>query len=140
MNREIEFRIWHKKEKRMMPVDKIFFDGYGGFEVTSGDHEAIDHLEADLMQFIGQYARATKKIFEGDLLVHEEDRKKYDRIVYEVCYGLDAMEKSIGFYLKPHASNDKMKDSIYMSEPPHASLNRMRVIGNRFANPELLKQ
>jgi hypothetical protein len=51
MNRETRFRAWIKNNSKMIDVESIYFDGFGGFEVSGEGYNDLDHLEVNLLEF-----------------------------------------------------------------------------------------
>jgi uncharacterized phage protein (TIGR01671 family) len=71
MNREIKFRAWDKKEKRMLPVDAVnFFNKSIVSNRARGEHSGgqLGFIEVELMQYTGLKDKNGKEIYEGDII------------------------------------------------------------------------
>lgn len=124
--REIKLRAFHKMKKKMYRVCNIDFDKkeviISGFPKTK---EAYTEKFTDviLVEFIGLKDRTGKEIFEGDLF-------RYYDILFNVAWNYMAG----GFYCRP-AILKVIKKRLHISD-----LDTLEIIGNRFENPELLKE
>lgn len=125
MNREIKFRAWDKKKKKMLfgfennEVNTLLLDFEGSFWTIDfgcpdGGTGVTDDLE--LMQFTGLHDKNGKEIYEGDVV----KGKNYENFEELAVVSWDYVQ----WY--PLAGSRAFREC--------------EVIGNVFENPELPKQ
>ncbi len=141
--REIKFRAWDKKKKRMM-----YYPLGVGIHLDKGDEETISYGTGmntvtvhpksktyQLMQYTGLKDENNKEIYEGDILQDDNDD------IFEVKFGKLPLDKSRdcvctyeAFYCKGYGQ---------LGQAPSYECQEirewMKVIGNIYKNPELLK-
>lgn len=141
MSREIKFRAWDKKSKKIREIDCIaFHNKRGAFDFDSSntpkvinvwgrdmieDKDCILHREENdviLMQFTG----LTDK---NGINIYEEDILKASESIVKIVFSGRGYE---GIYLNKEEKH----------EPPIQNNNYLQweVIGNSFESPELLTQ
>lgn len=148
MSREIKFRAWDHKNKKMMPV-AIF--GIEEWFVTSFTRDWIhnsmdwDSEEGcpnnfEVMQFTGLRDKNGKEIFEGDVVkLHDKwDSETSDYTTYEVCIGMPMrlMFKVLNQSLH-HEFIHKLEKGEFQSLGDW-TFKHFAVIGNIHDNTELL--
>lgn len=123
MNREIKFRMWHKKSKKMFDVESINFKDsvlnmWNSIVYTLSTFSLDDVI---LMQYIGLHDKNGKEIYEGDIL---------KSIQWNDIY----LVKHIGtaYYLCRKGKNGFNKITTWNNA------EKSEVIGNMYDNPELL--
>jgi len=137
--REIKFRAWHKKQKKMVIVLAITFStnylhyAYDNtWNLKYGKSYWSDISNFEIMQFTGLYDIHGKEIYEGDI------------VRYKVATGVDRQEKrfdyKIGFV--------EFRDGAFYPRPLEDTCGDiwydfyvwdLEVIGNIYENPELLE-
>lgn len=139
--RELKFRAWDKKNKKMIGEQAIIFHKHGSTNLSitfeglvrkdfsccagSDDVDFVGGTEFELMQFTGLKDKEGTEIYEGDIVkvgTWGNFEVKYGEHSYEGYYG------AYGFYLSE-------EDDFFISE-----LKRCKVVGNKFENPELLEE
>ena len=133
--RELKFRAWfHANPKdyvyqrgKLLNPDQMFIDSYPG-ECFRFAHEG---QPVELMQYTGLKDKNGKEIYEGDILLADEDYVNGD-IEMKLQIKWDA-EKA-GFYLYDINMEDGAEDDEF-----YALNNCYQVIGNIYENPALMK-
>jgi uncharacterized phage protein (TIGR01671 family) len=125
MKREIKFRVWDTKYKKMVFTGFHFFGEIMAFDevrIYLFETKETDHIstierwnDLELMQFTGLLDKNGKEIYEGD-------------IVEQVFHGVENESTLI-----------EVKDIRHLSELYIGSTKSNLVIGNIYENPELLK-
>jgi uncharacterized phage protein (TIGR01671 family) len=127
--REIKFRAWDIKGKRMIAFEDMFEFDPGNYQVSVDDHDGhalyygkLPHT-CELMQYTGLVDKNGKEVWEGDIVKYTEDGVYEDEerstVVFENC----------GFWLDKH-------DNEYGYWPEAEDIE---VIGNIYESPELIK-
>ena len=115
INRETEFRVWDKVEKRV-----ILLGDLKEISLWARIHPEIDFDERyEFMQFTGLLDRGWKKIYEKDIL-------KFEIMGYNEVGVIDFYDS--GFWIK------KPNGELHLPAKGYRE-----VIGNIYENPELLK-
>jgi uncharacterized phage protein (TIGR01671 family) len=127
--REIKFRAWHKKQKKMVIVLAITFStnylhyAYDNtWNLKYGKSYWSDISNFEIMQFTGIRDKYDKEIYEGDIV-------KYDNYLYVVSW-IDKLAGFRGVNIERERS-DLFLDLVSVTP---------EVIGNVYENPELLGQ
>ncbi len=118
MKREIKFRAWVPKRKRM-----IFFWLFGtdeGYHIQ--EQEQLE--ECEIMQFTGLKDKNGKEIYEGDVLTNSNDHNFEVRFDYR-GYRLYGKHGGYGSLLSFITISDEFDSGV-------------EIIGNIHKNPELL--
>jgi len=148
--REIKFRAWDKKNKRMDSVWEISFAGKPpeANEAQVGDLLLGIDTQCVLMQFTGLKDKNGKEVYEGDILRGEFGKQselplnkifgkvkwhygKY-KIEFDSVYRtLDLSQIDGNHAIYWRQENNRCEDDYYRIE-------NIEVIGNIYENPELL--
>ena len=140
--REIKFRAWDKKSKKMRQVTEIVFNT--GFYMESNDNsvkliwvkgqDIIENKEIQiqrekdfiLMQYTGLKDKNGKEIYEGDIVAEKGHYFNSDRLVYQKIQWKETYSCWLrGEYQRLTPKNIKQYE--------------IEVIGNIYDNPELLE-
>lgn len=152
--REIKFRAWDKKSKKMRQITEIVFNT--GFYLEKNDNtvkliwvkgqDIIENKEIQiqreqdyiLMQYTGLKDKNGKEIYEGDILKLPVWLEQDDENEKCICIYAEEHQTSeiigFGLYLK-NAYLGKYQDLV-----PSDEWDEFEVIGNIYNNPELLKE
>jgi len=123
--REIKFRVWDKRHKGQMIYNVNIKNGSGWHWCAHcGMHYGHSSEDYIIMQYTGLQDKNGVKIFEGDIVVVGRGQIKYEREVY--C-----------------ANGNTYIDVPVMGctsdMPMFLFGNDVKIIGNVFENPELIK-
>jgi uncharacterized phage protein (TIGR01671 family) len=144
MVREIKFRAWDKKSKKMLYGDFCIWASSGRWAIyddedggKSGlwEHNISDDYDLEVMQYTGLHDKNGKEIWEGDILsdslvTTKDDPAKDGYFLYsEVIF-------SEGSFCGKEINGWDPMTEIY---PLAGNYSRQEVIGNIYENPELLK-
>ena len=136
MNREIKFRIYHKKEKVMVYLDEMWMDheysslAFGSTSEEYSGHDALPGAISDgtkeyrIMQYTGLKDKNGKEIYEGDILQYKT-----------TYYGVHKVHTTLVEW-KDDLEHDGFGEPLAMGYIFHGI--ELEVIGNQFQNPELL--
>lgn len=123
MNRELKFRAWHRREKRMWNWKEV--SGY-----YFGDMVAQKH--AVLMQYTGLKDKNGKEIYEGDIMGY------WGNACWVVAW--DGKKSGWGFrYFNESTPDGGLLNHIAFGITNAVAVKKS-VIGNIYENPELLEQ
>lgn len=164
MNREIKFRFWHLKEKKMIDWFWITQNAWNSFRGETPISLLFDFLtvkkdEVIIQQFTGVMHRDCEKyknkefdkhgnafykeVYEGDIIEFKVDPSFYIKAKLGDRYIIEYF--GAGFFMKPISwGNEKIDAQNYVGLLPPYQTSNMRnhyeVIGNIYENPELLKK
>lgn len=117
MSREIKFRCWDKKEKKMIysfPYDNLKIEHF--------------YLRCDVLQYTGLKDKNGKEVWEGDIVkVQGVTREAIGEVVYNQKHGAFI-----------YSGEEITVGSNTISFVNHSS-RFFEVIGNIYENPELLE-
>ena len=116
--RTIKFRAWDKKKNKMC-YDVSISGALGGY--WSDNLIKDEWHEEGLMQFTGLKDKNGKEIYEGEIVKNRRTRKNYEVVWSEGHYEIRLRSK---------------RNSTYIAIP---IWYKLEVVGNKFENPELLK-
>ena len=141
MNREIKFRMWNKKSKKVFDVESISFKDRSLNMWNSGMYSLSTFSFDDviLMQYTGLHDENGKEIYEGDVIEFS-----YDVFIgnFDTKVGRGIIEFIDGaFYIKPfEIEGKKIKDTdteewflLYT-----VNTDTLKVLGNVHENLEFL--
>ena len=120
--REIKFRAWDKKNKKMLHYDNDVTPCITLNGVCQGENHTNVSFDYVLMQYTGLKDKNGKEIYEGDRLNHSIDRYQQ-----ECPYVVEDMSE---FYKELNRSDTYYRIDEYSLE----------IIGNIHENPELLEK
>ena len=126
MNREIKFRMWHKKSKKMFDVESINFKDRS-LNMWNSEMYTLSTFSLDdvvLMQYTELHDKNGKEIYEGDIIKVDYNVQIY---IFEVKY--NKKEACFRMYYEDLSFMDFDIDDEGLYE----------VIGNIYDNPELLE-
>lgn len=137
--KEIKYRVWHKREKVMRPVESLILTKHGGIWIN----DYPDTGACELMQYTGLEDKNGKEIYEGDIL-----RYGYLALNDTGKFGTDPhlnLPKGIKendittemgvFEVKPEIGFLANVEDMITRNP---DVEGVEVIGNIYENPELL--
>jgi len=157
MNREIKFRAWDKKSKKIREVNFIaFHNKRDAFSFNPSNTPKVIHLwgrdmieqkdiilhreenDVILMQFTGLKDKNEVEIYEGDIckVTYFNHSSPNSVIIQEVTFNNGTFELKAKNNLGLQLEDSRLYVPLYWSLVP----NKIEVIGNIYENPELLKK
>jgi len=131
--REIKFRAWLPKEKKMVYSVPVGADGFYHHCISEGFALQYDpqYEKLPVMQYAG-----TANIYEGDVIEKTVNGTKYRGAV---IFG----KKTLGFGIKVkylyHTYFEENKEKKLYTDKFYRLNSNDKVIGNIYENPELIK-
>lgn len=127
--RDIKFRAWHKKYKKMFKIGQITLEkGIWDFEPDDREYIGMSipyQPSFILMQYTGLKDKNGKEIYEGDIIQYEDITK-----------GLVRYSEKYAQYVLVNTGS--VKDEF---EPlGDYNMEVFEIIGNEFDNPDLLEK
>ncbi len=123
----LKFRAWDKDKKVMSIIDEIDFNS--GYILISTGYKSFD--EVKLLQYTGLKDKNNTEIYDGDIA---EFKYPHDKRFKEIGVITHSAEKAC-FVIK------MIRDTIQEFELYRGVANSyLKVIGNKFDNPELLEE
>lgn len=123
MNREIKFRVWSEKNKKMLEIQKHSFKK--GKSMPYGYNIAYDFGE--LMQYTGLKDENEKEIYEGDILSIKIYSR--DKIIVQCKALVEFKDGCFGVIWGYDKSFLSLKSFVN---------TKFEVVGNKYENPEIL--
>lgn len=124
--REIKFRAWDKKTKKMYFNVEDTYDGMSGHEDYDSFGNLVGNYEVELMQYTGFKGANDVEVYEGDIVEYSE---YFSPLVYNKT--LVIKWRKSGFWLWDIALEEWFSSMC--------SDERLKVVGNIYENPELLE-
>jgi uncharacterized phage protein (TIGR01671 family) len=130
--REIKFRAWDKSQNKMYQVRGINFDNEDlWLKINETQIMGANLFEVELMQYTGLKDKNGKEICQGDI-VECKCGNTGKTILRQVEYiGVSFCTKNGSFYNQ----KTKQREYCYIPLKPY-----VKVVGNIYENPELLKE
>ncbi|MGB4971217.1 MAG: YopX family protein [Cyclobacteriaceae bacterium] len=118
--REIKFRAWDKKEKKMYSWGEILNHAKNFDRFNNVVSIFLDNSNLNIMQYTGLKDKNDIEIYEGDIMLH-------GKLTYPVVFD-ELGWRLITITSKGHRINT------------YIDVKKDKVIGNIYENPELLKE
>ncbi|WP_445267138.1 YopX family protein [Staphylococcus aureus] len=123
----LKFKAWDKDKKVMSIIDEIDFNS--GYILISTGYKSLD--EVKLLQYTGLKDKNNTEIYDGDIA---EFKYPHDKRFKEIGIITHSAEKAC-FVIK------MIRDTVQEFELYRGVANSyLKVIGNKFDNPELLEE
>lgn len=148
MNREIKFRAWDIKNKRMIYEANDLVGGYliridlDGYVSATYKQICFDSDEIILMAFTGLKDKNGKEIYEGDILCYKAEKMTKDGALILGTEGFHP-ENSVKVYFEDGIfwgeGKYRRREEVCQLISQYRKFLIFEVIGNIYENPELLK-
>jgi uncharacterized phage protein (TIGR01671 family) len=138
MNREIKFRTW-------MSFDVEDKGNYGNYKMCYNfafyEYAPINYLLSNhkfpIMQYTGLKDKNGEEIYEGDIVsaTYSKHKEKDLTLIQKVCFDI----KSSCYSLEPLIPQEEIVFETTCNYCPLCWAAKIKIIGNIYENPELLK-
>ena len=134
-NRTLKFRAWDKLAKQFIYPDKGYQGHYvldlnGRFQNLQNGSGGDEYV---VQQFTGFKDIDMKEIYEGDNIEFQTDNKNYRGLIAWTLGAYNVLANTL--------DEEKISTRIWFKDLYEDIFNyKVRVIGNSYENPELLKQ
>jgi uncharacterized phage protein (TIGR01671 family) len=141
--REIKFRAWVPSEKRMYKCLGIEFYPDGKLYSVSVDESGslkrifVEECPVIVMQYTGLKDKNGKEIYEGDIVGNIADF--IGIIEYEENYGRFMIRNKNLLPDRSYYVYDLVKEEGFSDDENSFCANEIKIIGNIYENPEILK-
>lgn len=148
--REIKFRAWHKEKEKMFVPTWINKDMSVGMpdNISNNESDSIVTDNIEIMQFTGLHDRGGDEIYEGDIVRVEFDPYSNDVFnengefvreeeTYDHCEISEVKFENGGFVVSADFGDYSQTTVGWAIDD--GSMVALKIIGNIYENPELLK-
>ena len=136
--REIKYRMWNKKEKKMYKVGVLDFDDEKAYIKNYLSYTVSNYMfeDIELMQYTGLHDKNGKEIYEGEIIkIKYRKGFKFGEPIYEIFIAKVNYNSAYTSFVTENCN----PENICHECENLGDYKDIEVIGNIYENPELLK-